>query len=128
MLAEEREHSALILWAKVKKTVPGDDALKSRVQIKLSHIRDDPALLRKPKLANVDQRRRGVHAGDLTSLLDEETGYWFGGPTSNVKNRAFGRYETEEVIEPRFLEEVASSILVPIPGMSFIQANDLGRL
>lgn len=84
-------------------------------------------LLRKSAFADVDQRGRRVRAGDFVALLNKETRYWFAGATANVENRASGRYELEEVIELRFLEQIAPSIFIPILRMSFTKVNDLGR-
>jgi hypothetical protein len=77
MLSKQRKHSALILRAKVEKTVPGNDPIKSRVQVKPSHVRNDPALHRKSRFADVNQRRRRVRTGDFIALLNQETGDWF---------------------------------------------------
>jgi len=55
MLSKERKHSALILRAKVEETVPGNEAIKSRVQLKVAHVRNDPVLHRKSRFADVNQ-------------------------------------------------------------------------
>jgi hypothetical protein len=77
MLSKQGEHSALILRAKVKKTVPSNDSIKSRVQVKPSHVRKNPVLHRKSRFADGNQRGRRVRTSDLKALLNKETGDWF---------------------------------------------------
>jgi len=51
---ENGEHSTLILWAKMKKTVPRDDSIEPGIQAKVSHVCDDPTLYGKSAPANID--------------------------------------------------------------------------
>ena len=60
VLAKHRKHSALVVVAEVKETVPREDAGKRPLQGKLAHIGHDPFLIRENAATDVDHGRGRV--------------------------------------------------------------------
>src|SRR5258708_29572497 len=86
VFSENGKHPALILRAEMEIAVPCENAAKRPAQRQRPHVRDDPLLAWKMALADVDERRRGVHARDIVTRFDEITGDGLAGAASNVHN------------------------------------------
>jgi hypothetical protein len=73
MLPKNRKHTALRIVGKVKKAVPGQQAVKCFAQCKCAHIRHMPALLREAPATNGNERRRGIHSFDEELSFEQVT-------------------------------------------------------
>src|SRR5262245_10256493 len=72
VLAENREHPALMLRSEMKETVPGEETVKSLAEGERSHIRHKPARARKSPLADLNHRRRGIDTRQRIASSDEK--------------------------------------------------------
>lgn len=120
MAAKDREHAALVCRTKVEEAVPCQDAIKTSVERKLAHVADDPFVIRKTLLTEGDKGWRGVHAGQLVTLLDEITSNRFGRAASEIENGSLRRKESQEFIQPGFLRQRAASFPVPRMRMALV--------
>jgi len=117
---KNREHLRLIFRAEVEKTVPCQDALKTPAEKECSHVVDDPVLIGEAGFADVDESRRGVHAGHTVAAFDEVARNGLGRTAADIEDGSPQGHKSQKPVEPGFFEKMASSEAVPIGSVALI--------
>src|SRR5450631_3950556 len=108
----------------MKEAVPCQDAVKAPAERECSHIVDDPVLIGKTRFAEVDESWRRIHASHMAAFFDEVPGNRLGSTASKVEDGRSRLQKSQEAVEPRLFQKVASSFAVKTVGMPLIQAYD----
>ena len=112
-----------IVLAQMKTTSPCQNAVEAPAEREPAHVRQHPFRFRKARAAELDHRRRGVHAEHAESAVDEVAGDWLAHPATHVENGASGRDMRKKPIEPCAFLKRPVTILVVLQGMPLVEVN-----
>ena len=108
----------------VEEAVPGNQTVEGLFQLQGAHVGDRPVLGREPVTAQADQRRRRVDPGEAKALLDQIPTDRLRRSAADIEDGSAARQERGNAIEPRFFEQCAPAIGVPIAGMPLVKIDD----
>ena len=115
VVGEYSEHSALVIVAEVKETVPSQDAAEAPMQRQLPHVGHDPLVIGQTVATKRYHRARRVNARHAQASLGHMLGNRPSRTTAQVQNPCSCRQVVDEEVVPDFI--IPSTVLaVGIPG------------
>jgi hypothetical protein len=128
VLAENREHAALIVVGEVEEAIPGQYPIERSAKLERTHIGDMPSTGWEAALAVLNQRRGRIHTVDIEVPLEQVSGHGIARATTDVQDRTARWKQRKKLIQPNALIATArGAIRHVLLGVALVEGNYLIR-
>ena len=103
VLAENREHTALIVMGQVEKAIPCQHPVERSAKREHAHISDMPLTSWEAALAVLDERGGRIHTVDFEIPVDQVSGHGIARATTDVQDRTARWKQCNKLIQPNAL-------------------------